>query len=486
MSIATLVARLVLASVFAVAALTKLADRPGARAAAAGFGLPASLVGPSAVLLPLAELSAAALLLPTTTAIAGSLVALVLLGAFAAAIAVNLVRGRRPDCHCFGRLHSEPIGVRTLARNGVLAGAALLTVLAGPGASGVAWAARLDALEVALLAAALLFAVLAALAGRLAFSLLRQRGGLLWKVDRLEAVLEKAGLTADGGPEPTGNPGTRAPRFELEDVRGGTVSLEQVLDPGLPLLLLFTSPACGPCRALLPRVAAWQREHADTLTIALLSAGDREEVRRDADEHGLANVLLDSELTAHHAYEAIGTPSAVLVSRDGHIAGWVAAGEDAVAELVAEATETSELFAVGPPAPALDLESLAGETATLGTGGRETLFLFWNPACGFCRSMHDELLLWEEAPPEGAPALVVVSSGSAELARKDGFRSLVVLDPEFAASSAFGATGTPMAVLVDRDGRIASPLAAGAEAIFALAGARITDEDAPLRAVESR
>jgi hypothetical protein len=35
----------------------------------------------------------------------------------------------------------------------------------------------------------------------------------------------------------------------------------------------------------------------------------------------------------------------------------------------------------------------------------------------------------------------------------------------------FGATGTPMAVLVAADGTIASPLAAGAPAVLALAGA---------------
>jgi hypothetical protein len=35
--------------------------------------------------------------------------------------------------------------------------------------------------------------------------------------------------------------------------------------------------------------------------------------------------------------------------------------------------------------------------------------------------------------------------------------------------STFGATGTPMAVLVDEEGKIASALAAGAPAVLALA-----------------
>jgi hypothetical protein len=48
----------------------------------------------------------------------------------------------------------------------------------------------------------------------------------------------------------------------------------------------------------------------------------------------------------------------------------------------------------------------------------------------------------------------------------------MVLDPEGSAMRAFGASGTPMAVLVDASGRIASPLAAGSREVLALARAR--------------
>lgn len=50
-------------------------------------------------------------------------------------------------------------------------------------------------------------------------------------------------------------------------------------------------------------------------------------------------------------------------------------------------------------------------------------------------------------------------------------RSLVPLDTEGGAMRAFGADGTPMAVLVDEEGRIASPLGAGAPAVMASARA---------------
>ncbi len=55
MNIALLIARLVLAVVFVVAGLAKLADRAGSRQALINFGVPARLATPGGILLPLAE-----------------------------------------------------------------------------------------------------------------------------------------------------------------------------------------------------------------------------------------------------------------------------------------------------------------------------------------------------------------------------------------------------------------------------------------------
>ena len=49
-------------------------------------------------------------------------------------------------------------------------------------------------------------------------------------------------------------------------------------------------------------------------------------------------------------------------------------------------------------------------------------------------------------------------------------RSQVALDPNSLAASAFGAGGTPMAVLLNARGQVASEIAPGAEAVLALAG----------------
>src|SRR5215210_1298589 len=120
MDAALLIARLVLGSLFTLAGVAKLSDLKGSRKAIIDFGLPTGLASPLALLLPLAELGVAAALIPASSAWWGAMGALGLLLLFVVGISINLARGRRPDCHCFGQLHSAPAGWKTLARNGVL------------------------------------------------------------------------------------------------------------------------------------------------------------------------------------------------------------------------------------------------------------------------------------------------------------------------------------------------------------------------------
>ena len=80
---------------------------------------------------------------------------------------------------------------------------------------------------------------------------------------------------------------------------------------------------------------------------------------------------------------------------------------------------------------------------------------------------------WEAAPPLHAPRSLVVSTGSIVAHRDMGPRSPVVLDKRFTAGRAFGASGTPSAVLINAEGTIAADLAVGAPAVLALAGVNL-------------
>ena len=61
-----------------------------------------------------------------------------------------------------------------------------------------------------------------------------------------------------------------------------------------------------------------------------------------------------------------------------------------------------------------------------------------------------------------------------------GLRSRVALDADFSVGRAFGAGGTPSAVLVDAEGGLASQVAVGAQPVLALAA---PPEVTPLKSV---
>jgi hypothetical protein len=94
--------------------------------------------------------------------------------------------------------------------------------------------------------------------------------------------------------------------------------------------------------------------------------------------------------------------------------------------------------------------------------------------------MVPELKAWEGSRMPGAPELVLVSSGSADELRAMGLRSTSLLDPDFVVGPIYGANGTPMGVLIDPHGMIASDLAVGADAVLALADAYASDGAAGL------
>jgi peroxiredoxin len=130
--------------------------------------------------------------------------------------------------------------------------------------------------------------------------------------------------------------GAAAPAFRLAGLYGETLILDALRTPGKPVLLLFADPDCGPCNALLPEVGRWQREHAAQLTLALMSRGTAEANRAKVTAHGVTNVLLQDDQEVAAAYQAAGTPMAVLVRPDGTIGSPLAHGAEAIVALVAQ------------------------------------------------------------------------------------------------------------------------------------------------------
>src|SRR5215204_6182192 len=506
-----LAARLILAAVFAVSGISKLFDLSGSQSAMRSFGVPERFTRAGGIALPIVEILIAALLIPVTTAKWGALLALILLVVFVAGISYSLSRGRKFDCHCFGQLTTSEIGTPTLIRNAVLAVLAALVAISGFANDNVGPALTevfqgLSTFEWVMLAIGVI--LLAALAGVawLLVHLLGQNGRLLVRLDAIEAALEDADIELpddddedeEEEEEEEGLPfGAPAPAFSLSGLYGETMTLDALRAAEKPVLLLFTDPSCGPCNAMMGDVGKWQRDLSEKLTIAVVTRGSLEDNRSKAKQHNLTHVLMQKDNEVADAYQTYGTPTAVLVRPDGTIGSGAAGGAQEIRTLVKQAAEGKVpvprprlaavprpaqvrqpapnaqaprgIASIGKDAPVVELSNLDGEPVKLADfAGHPTAVLFWNPGCGFCQRMVDDLKAWEADKPEDAPNLLVVSTGEVEANREQGLASPVVLDSGFNVGRAFGASGTPSAVLVGADGKIASGLAVGAPTVISL------------------
>ncbi len=342
------IARVALAVTFIVSGVAKLFDIPGSQKGVQNFGIPESWAKPLGILVPIAELILAVMLIPVRTTTVAALGLLALLVVFTAGISINLARGKKESCHCFGQLSNEPIGKHSLVRNGILSALALFVGVSGlmgnPGPSLVAWTEDLSMFQWVLLALLIIIGLVLAGVVWLLVHLLGQNGRLLVRMDALEEALANADIDLDDDDdeddedeedEDEGLPiGAPAPAFSLTGLYGETSTLESLTARGKPVMLIFSDPGCGPCNSLMPDVGKWQKEFADKLTVSLVSRGDLESNRQKANQHGLQNVLMQKDNEVADDYRTFGTPTGVLVWPDGLIASGAAGGGGAIKKVV--------------------------------------------------------------------------------------------------------------------------------------------------------
>jgi uncharacterized membrane protein YphA (DoxX/SURF4 family) len=152
---------LLLASVFAWAAVAKVVRFGAWRSVLAGYRLPAGTERPIAVLVPLVEVAVAALLLIGETR-AGAALSVMLLSSFSLALVrARALQGDRLPCGCFGATKERDYKL-LLLRNGVLALLPAALLLGGRDVvptSGVGWPSMSDALPTLLTLAGLVAAL---------------------------------------------------------------------------------------------------------------------------------------------------------------------------------------------------------------------------------------------------------------------------------------------------------------------------------------
>jgi peroxiredoxin len=139
---------------------------------------------------------------------------------------------------------------------------------------------------------------------------------------------------------------------------------------------------------------------------------------------------------------------------------------------------------VGMVAPDFELPDLAGGRHKLSEfRGKDVLLIFFNPKCGFCTKMADDLAALPADGENGRAVPVVVTTGDLEenrqLVERYHIRGVVLRQEEMEVASQFHAQGTPMGYRIDKTGRIASELTVGAEALLGLADLTVPLPKAP-------
>ena len=289
-----LVIRITLSAIFFASGAMKIADRTGVRGAASELGVPPILTGPVTTVLVAAELVIAFVLLLPVTAWGGGWGSFVLLTGLSVVVTVNLVRGRRPSCRCFGRLSTGAIGWHTVGRN----------VLLAVGAAAVALGAE-SARDTRILAVSGLCA-LALWVGPWARRRWSHRSGAM------------------------------AASFSIPDQNDNLRTLDSMLDPVRPLLLVFTQATCGACHLLMPQVAAWKNE--ELIQVAVVNGGPQDDVVA-GELVGRSSVLRDAYHRTFSAYGITATPAAVLIDgRSSRLLSPPTFGASDIEDLVAHAT----------------------------------------------------------------------------------------------------------------------------------------------------
>ena len=266
-----------------------------------------------------------------------------------------MARGRKPDCHCFGQLHSSPVGWPTLIRNGVLAACAGGLVLQGrrhPGPDLWSWLASLNGVElkVAIIAACIAVFVFLRVLHRARPKNEPVELPPLPIVNDEEAQEAPPAMLPRGqsAPVPAELPdparaipmgiglpaGTPAPEFELRAITGEKHSLQSLRERGRDILLIFSSPYCTPCEALASNLVRWKREMEGLPKIVLVSRGSARDNLAKLKGFEPSRVLLQRDSEVAEAYDCNTTPTAVLVGEDGLIRSELAVGGVAIKQLL--------------------------------------------------------------------------------------------------------------------------------------------------------
>jgi methylamine dehydrogenase accessory protein MauD len=138
-------------------------------------------------------------------------------------------------------------------------------------------------------------------------ALVRQVGVLHERLAPAGALMLNRGL----------NVGEAAPAIDVADLDGRSHQVGSARSDGRSTLLLFVSPSCPVCKALLPAVKSSRRDERGWMDVILASDGDSEEQRAFVREQGLEGVPYVVSAALGLAYQVSRLPFAALLDEQG-------------------------------------------------------------------------------------------------------------------------------------------------------------------------
>lgn len=306
--------RALIASMFTLTGAVKLWDLQAMRISLSAFGVPTRLVKPTAILLPLLEMVVGAAVATERRQRAGLRSGIGLLSVFTGAIAWNLVRGRRPQCNCFGAFKDAVIGWQSLVRNALIIG--------------VSWLLLLDSWKAP-------------------FSSRWRRTSLIWMIVILVIGLQgitiawfvgsrgRKGTQGDTDSVPAGIPlDSLIPSIGILDADGKEIGIEDAISSRNTLVYVLSS-SCQPCLEVLTIIKDYVRagEGGRHQSIIILP-------ERDVRPHHFIRLfnpgiaVFQARGDVYAALSLAGTPAALALSSEGRVLRATAIGAHDIACLV--------------------------------------------------------------------------------------------------------------------------------------------------------
>jgi thiol-disulfide isomerase/thioredoxin len=301
---------------------------------------------------------------------------------------------------------------------------------------------------------------------------------MLWASVACAAADDGAARAARAGQTLIGRP---APAAVLRTLDGRTIDLA-ALYGRKPVYLKFWATWCVPCREQMPGFERIYRQYGKRIDVVAVNVGFSEteaDVRAYRTRLGLTMPIALDDGSLGRRLNLRVTPQHVLIGADGRIA-YVGHLDDAALHAALDKAAAAppvaapRVFRVGDKVDGIDLATLDGQPAGVGTAGKPRALVFFSPWCETylsasrpatahaCRRVREDAT--RLAQKGGADWLAVAAplwTSPAELAaygRAHPGTPPLALDRDGAAFAAFGIRAIPSVVLLDAGGRVARVL----------------------------